>query len=333
MKKAKIIDKIATGEPLFRSEELLSWIQQSDENQNEYIRYKNLWAILQQGKEMDPKYITEDYKLVKQQIVKSGSNTFNFPGFVKYAAIIILAIAFGYYINSISGNNEVSINEISVPNGNRSLIVLPDGSKAWLTNGSKLFYPETFAGGKTRSVKLEGEAYFFVSHNKKKPFIVDLGEQRVKVLGTEFSVIAYPDDNTVQVDLVNGKVQLDVYNGKDVDNYKSYILNPLHSLVLDKTSGKLENIEIPDSFYKYWQEGIYEFKNESFASLARKIERIYSVEVIFEDTDLMKNTFTGAFFIDSNIYTIIETFKRASRTPFDYSIDKNKIYIKNKTKN
>ena len=60
MKKAKIIDNIANGEPLLRSEELLAWVQQSDENQNEYIRYKNLWALLQRGKEMDPKYIAED---------------------------------------------------------------------------------------------------------------------------------------------------------------------------------------------------------------------------------------------------------------------------------
>ena len=325
MKKEEIINNIIGKKVLHRSKELIDWVQQSDENLKEYARYKNLWALFQRGKEMDEKYIAENFQKVKQHIDKSA-NKFGIFSFMKYAAIIIFAVACGYFINSVNINNKVAINEVSVPNGNRSLIVLPDGSKAWLTNGSKLTYPESF-NGKARNVKLEGEAYFTVSHNVKKPFIVGLGKQQVKVLGTEFSVIAYPDDNIIQVDLVKGKVQLDVFNGNGTGNYKSYLLEPLHSLVLDKTSGILNNVKIPDSFYKYWQEGIYEFKNEPFAGLAKKIKRIYGVEVIFNNKSLGESTFTGAFYIDSNIYTIIETFKRASGIPFEYTIEKNKIYI------
>ena len=271
------------------------------------------------------------YKIVKQRIHRAPEK-FKFLNLLKYAAIIIIAITCGYYISRFNMlNNKVAVNEIIVPNGNRSLIVLPDGSKVWLTNGSKIIYPESFAGN-TRNVKLEGEAFFKVTQNIKKPFIVDLGEQRVKVLGTEFSVIAYPKDNTVQVDLVSGKVEFNVKE-EGSNTYKSYILNPSHSLVLDRLSGNLKNLKIPDSFYKYWQEGIYEFNDETFEDLAKKIERLYSVKVIFETQDVRTQKFTGAFFINSNIYTIIETFKRASKTPFEYTIDKNKIYIKRKKAN
>jgi ferric-dicitrate binding protein FerR (iron transport regulator) len=132
----------------------------------------------------------------------------------------------------------------------------------------------------------------------------------------------------MQIDLVTGKVQVDIYEGNGSSRYKSYLIKPLHSLVLDKRSGTLKNLKIPDSFYKYWQQGIYEFKNEPFAKLAIKIERIYGVKVIFEEKDLKECTFTGAFFVDSNIYTIMETFRRASRVQFEYSIDKNQIYLK-----
>ncbi|RIH64632.1 FecR family protein [Mariniphaga sediminis] len=328
MEQKEIIEKIINNEPLYRSEELISWIRESEANRDEYIRYKNAWALLQQGREMSEKFIAEDFEAVKRKM-KMPRRQFDFRQVMKYAAIIIFAIMSGYVLNSVvssTGNQVVSMNEISVPYGNRSLIVLPDGSKAWLTNGSKISYPENFTG-KTRDVTLTGEAFFTVAHNKEKPFFVNVGEHRVKVLGTEFSVVAYPDDDMVRVDLVSGKVQMDVKDQSG--NYESYSLKPLHGLVLDKKSGNLKNnLKIPDGFFKYWQKGVYEFRDESFESLARKIERIYSVKIVFEDSHIGHNSFTGAFHIDSNIYTIIETFKRASRVPFDYSIEKDKIYIK-----
>lgn len=328
MEQKKIIEKIIENEPLYRSKELLSWISESAENRDEFIRYKNTQALLHQGKEMSEKFVAEDFKRVKRRVKPSG-RLVKFRQLLKYAAIITLAIVGGYLLHSvtlITGEQVVSMNEISVPIGNRSLIVLPDGSKAWLANGSKISYPENFTG-KTRDIKLEGEAFFTVAHNEDKPFYVNIGAHRVKVLGTEFSVLAYPDDNIVQVDLVSGKVQMDIQD--KTGNYKSYPLKPLHSLVLDKTSGSLKkNIKIPDGFFKYWQEGVYEFKDESFESLAQKIERLYSVKVVFEDNRLRQSVFTGAFHIDSNIYTIIETFKRASHIPFKYEIEKDKICIK-----
>ncbi len=328
MKQEEIIKNIIKDSPFPDSGKILSWIGQSDENRKEFIHYKNLWALLQNGNRLSKSYVKEDLRSVKRRIKRSGKK-FYAREFIKYAAIIIFSIVGGYFINSFPKKCNVGTNEIFVPNGNRSLVALPDGSKAWLTNGSKIVYPEAFSA-KTRNVKLEGEAYFTVSHDEARPFIVDLGKQKVKVLGTEFSVVAYPDDNMVQVDLVTGKVQLDVYGNNGTGSHKSYILKPLHSLVFDRASGALKNQEIPDSFYKYWQEGIYEFENEPFLNLAKKIERIYGVEVIFENKGMKGNKFTGAFFVDSNIYTIIETFKRASKIPFEYTIDKKRVYIKNK---
>ncbi len=326
MKKEEVIERIIKNESSHRFKELLSWIQESEKNRNEFIQYKNVWALLQRGKEMDKKYVEEDYKHVKARINKD-KNKFVINKFIKYAAIIVVALISGYLLNTKTLPHNIAVNEISVPNGNRSLIVLPDGSKVWLTNGSKIIYPDHFTG-KSRNVELQGEAFFTVSHDENKPFFVHLGKHRVKVLGTEFSVLAYPEDNIIQVDLVSGKVELDVKETNRAGNYKSYSLNPLHSLVLDKTSGNLEHSEIPDSFYKYWQEGVFEFKNEPFENLAKKMERIYSVKIILEDSILNHSTFTGAFHIESNVYTIMETFKRASSTPFEYNIDNDHIYVK-----
>ncbi|MEN8117316.1 MAG: FecR domain-containing protein [Bacteroidota bacterium] len=326
MDKEKVIGKISKGERLTDSKELLIWVEQSEENKEDYIRYKNLWALLQRGKEMDHRQIEKGLQNVKSKIHKSNKS-FWFNEVFKYAAIIVFAIIGGYFIRSITLNEEIAMNEISVPRGNRTSVILPDGSEAWLTNGSKLIYPENFKG-KTRDVQLQGEAFFTIAHNAKKPFIVNLGEHRVKVLGTEFSVVAYPLDNTIQVDLVSGKAQMDVSDGKGTENYKTAVLLPSHSLVLDKTSGKLSRSKIPDSFFKYWQEGMYQFENESFFSLSKKIDRIFGVEIIFEDEIIKNRTFTGTFNIDDNIYTMIEVFRHASGKPFNFRVERNIIYIK-----
>ncbi|SHE66838.1 FecR family protein [Mariniphaga anaerophila] len=327
MEKKEIINELVNRKPLHRSKGLSSWIQQSAENQKEYIRYKNTWALLQRGEEMNKKFVAEDLKLVKRKIGLT-KNRFDFRQLLNYAAILVFVFVAGYFVRSLTtmkANRHVVLNEISVPNGNRSLVVFPDGSKALLTNGSKITYPGKFAED-SRDIRLEGEAFFTVKHNKKSPFFVNIGANRIKVLGTEFSVSAYPEENSVRVDLVSGRVQMDVAEGNG--RYESYVLEPLHSLILDKKSGKLKKLPISDNFYKYWQKGEYDFKNESFTSLAKKIERIFSVKIIFEDDAIANSTFTGVFYIDSNIYTIIETFRRASNIPFEYKIEKDKIYIK-----
>lgn len=327
MEQKKIIEKIIKNEPLHRSKELLSWISESEDNRNEYIRFKNTRALLQQGKEMSEKSVAEDFKRMKRRIKTTG-RLLTLRQIMNYAAIIIALIIGGYFLYPVKkiGNLEVSMNEISVPNGSRCYIVFPDGSEAVLANGSKITYPEKFTG-KTRDIKLEGAAFFTVEHNAEFPFVVSIGEHRVKVLGTEFLVSAYPDDKLVQVHLVSGKVQMDIQD--KTGNYKSYQLKPFHSLVLDKTSGSLKNnIKTPESFLRYWQEGVYEFKDESFESLALMIERIYNVTIIFKDNRITKSLFTGAFHSNSNVYTIIETFKRASTIPFKYEIENDNIYIR-----
>ncbi len=322
----KIIENITSGNGSNSSKEVLDWAEKSEENRKEYIRYKNIWALLQRGREMDEKQIAHDFYRVKSRLTKSGKRIPIF-NFIRYAAIVIVALICGFLLNTLTSDrgNEIGMNEISVPLGNRSLIALPDGSKAWLTNGSKLGYPEKW-NGKVREVTLEGEAYFTVAHNPQNPFFVNIGKHRVKALGTEFSVISYPKDNFIQVDLVSGKVQMDVAEIKG--NYKSYDLNPLQSLVFDKTNGNLVYSKIPDGFFNYWQKGIYVFNDEEFKNLAKKFERIYGIEIIFGDSIIQKRTFTGTFSIDDNIYTMMEVLKRASGKPFDYRIENKRIYIK-----
>lgn len=324
MDSEKLIQKITGNKALKDSEELLSYINESDENTKEYIRYKTLWAILQTGSEMDEATIHKGYNVVKRGI--KGWKSTILASVAKYAAIIVLALVSGYLIQSAGFFRNITMSEISVPKGNRTSVILPDGTKVWLSNGSRLLYPEKFVGA-SRNVELEGEGFFEVTHDKNNPFIVNVGKHRIKVLGTKFAVVAYPDEDNVKAELISGKIQFDIQVGDTEDSYKSYEVKPMSSLVYNKTSGKMYESTIPDGFYDYWQNGIYRFKDERFDSLAKKIARIYNVEIVFGDEELKSRIFTGTLSVDDNIYTLMEAFKIASGKPFEYSFDRGKIYI------
>src|SRR5690606_22695961 len=96
---------------------------------------------------------------------------------------------------------------VVVPYGERTLVELPDSTRIWLNSGSTLVYPELFTGGQ-RQVYLEEEGYFDVRHNEDRPFFVQLRDMEIKVLRTEFNVSAYTDDESANVMLVKGSVEL-----------------------------------------------------------------------------------------------------------------------------
>lgn len=327
MDKENLIESISRGESISNSEELFDFVNSSAENAEEYIRQKNLWAILQNGKQMDAASIESGLKKVQKRVQKNIWKN-PFVQVLKYAAIIVFALAGGYFISQMEPEVELAMNEITVPRGNRTSVTLPDGSQVWISNGSKLVYPESFTGD-VRNVQLEGEGFFEVTHDAEHPFIVSVGKERIKVLGTKFAVVAYPGDDQVRAELVSGKIQFDIHTGNANNEYKSFMVKPSHSLVYDKTSGKVYESIIPDGFYEYWIDGTYRFHNETFESLAKKIERIYNIEVIFKDEQLKTRTFTGTLSIDENIYTLMEVFKNASGKPFKYKYETGKIFIMN----
>ncbi len=301
------------------------WLTSDSENKKVFDRLLQMWQF-------NPKQIYDNSTIFRKYMHRKnqfGKRKTVTP-FVYYAlrisAVLFFLVASTFIINSIliSKRNEVVYQEISVPKGSRSAFNLPDGTKVWLSNNSTIKYPSKFTGS-TRELEIEGEAYFEVTHKKRIPFIVNIGNNRIRVLATRFSVTAYPDDNKVRADLVEGKIQFDISNGKG--GFHSYMVKPSHSLVLDKTSGKLYESKVPDGFYDYWHKGIYEFRNETLEDLAIKIDRIYNTQIVFEDKRLKLKRFSGTISIDDNIFTFIEAVKSTSIDPITYRYEKNKLYI------
>jgi len=241
----------------------------------------------------------------------------------RIAAILFIIISTYVLVNNFSfnKNKEITYHEIAVPKGSRTSIMLPDGSKAWISNNSIIKYPDKFVHN-IRELYLSGEAYFEVTKDIKKPFIVNIGSDRIKVLGTKFSVSAYPEDSIIRADLLSGKIQLDIKTGENDNNYKSYTIKPSHSLVYEKTSGDVSSSVIPEGFFDYWEKGVYKFTDESLEKLAQKIDRIYNIKIVFENDFL-----NGSISIDDNIFTLMEAVKRTSIEPIDYKYEDKKIFI------
>ncbi len=320
-----ITRKIANEDLKGEEDSLKSWLEEDERNTGTYNRLKEIWNYnpnpLYDSSKVYKKYKSriDNYQRVHKRRV--------FYNIFRIAAVLIFAVSLIYSLNSYfapTKDRKITYNEIFVPKGSRTSITLPDNSKVWISNNSSLKYPTQFVPG-SRELFLSGEAYFEVEHNPENPFIVNIGKDRIKVLGTKFAVTAYPGDNQISTDLLEGSILFDIKKGNE---YKSVEVRSGFGLVYNKTVGNIVEHKIVDGFYNYWKNGIYDFKNESFESLSRKIERIYNVEIVFVDEYLKSKTYSGSFSVNDNIFTFMEAIKKTSVNSIEYTYRDDKIYVK-----
>lgn len=162
-------------------------------------------------------------------------------------------------------------NKIETPLGGKYQINLPDGSKVWLNSASSLRFPALFSGD-TREVELNGEAFFDVAKNKNKPFKVITKDQIVEVLGTQFNINSYGDEEAIKTTLIEGSVKI-IYKDKVV------LLSPGQQFQPNELKPKV--IEADTEEVTAWKNGYFLFKNEDIRSIMRKLSRWYNVEVSY----------------------------------------------------
>ena len=206
------------------------------------------------------------------------------------------------------GQNEITWNEIQSPAGMRSHVVLPDGTDLWLNAESKIKYSIPFSR-ENRQVELSGEAFLKVVKNDKSPFVVNAGNAEVKVLGTQFNVKAYPDEENLEIALAEGSVE---FTGTTTDGRKAITtLIPNDFLAMNKTTGqvKLENKNL--NKYISWVKNIIIFDDTPMPEVARTLERWYGVKVIVSDPEINKYRFTTTFENES-LFRVLELLELSS---------------------
>jgi transmembrane sensor len=213
-------------------------------------------------------------------------------GFQRVAAILIIPLLLSFlayfYFQSKPSAIPVSYAEIQCPMGVRTKFQLPDGSTGYLNSGSTLKYPVQFVS--ERKVELTGEAFFDVVHNAEKPFHVNTKNLDIKVLGTTFNVIANEDEQTEEIILQTGKVDVSSKTGEQLA-----VMKPNEQLSLNIEKQTVTKNEVEASQYTSWKEGKLVFRNEDMQQVARRLSRWYNVEVIIDDRMLDAYTFHATF--------------------------------------
>ena len=204
-------------------------------------------------------------------------------------------------------------------------ILLADGSSVKINSGSSLKYPAAFSGD-NRNVYLTGEAFFTVKKDAKHPFIVHTIQLAVKVLGTEFNVKAYANDNFTETTLIRGSVAISLKDNPS----KTYILKPDDKFTLSNGKPQLSvlshfnGVTEGQIMETAWTNHELLFKNNRFDEVAKLFERWYDIKIIINDPKLKAVKFTGNF----NKETITEALNALRIIEhFNYSMQGRNVYI------
>jgi len=237
-------------------------------------------------------------------------------GFQRVAAILIIPLLLSFigyfYFQFKPSATPASYAEIQCPMGVRTKFQLPDGSPGYLNSGSSLKYPVQFIG--ERKVELTGEAFFDVVHNAEIPFHVNTKNLDIKVLGTTFNVIANEDEQTEEIVLQTGEVDVSSKSGDQMA-----VLKPNEQLTLDIEKQTVNKNDVEASQYTSWKEGKLVFRNENMQQVARRLSRWYNAEVIIDDRMLDTYTF-HATFVDEPLDEVLKLLSMT--TPISYKEEK-----------
>lgn len=221
-------------------------------------------------------------------------------------------------------DSKIDYNFLTIPRGGKFYIELADGTKVWLNSESKLKYPVSFIQGEPREVDLlYGEAYFEVSpstEHQGSKFKVFSNIQEIEVLGTEFNVKAYQDEEIIYTTLIEGKVFLNTKNFKE-------ILKPNEQFILNKLNKDWVISEIDVSTEIAWKKGLFIFKKKSLKDIMKILSRWYDVTIVFEDKNLENIEFKGVLSKNQNIEEILNLIKNTNFIN-EYEINNKQIIIK-----
>ncbi len=317
--------------------EILKWIQEESHSLSDYQVVQQIWKdYLSEEKFNDEKFdrmLDKVHHLINLSHTgatsdeKSGRTLKSFYFIVRIlsraaAILFIPLLAFLIYTYNlpefrISGNNGEAVDtiEIVAPVGSRTFIKLSDGTGVYLNHGSKLRYPQKFIG-KIRKVELTGEAYFSVVHEPDKPFLVETSCLLVTATGTEFNVMAYPDESFVETTLVSGKVNIQKKNPGSI-LLKVCDMESGHYLKFIRDKNTYRYLSVDPNKYISWKDGVLVFKNDPLAEITSRLGRWYNVEFVFRNESVKDFTYTATF-VDETLPQILDLLKLA--TPISYEM-------------
>ncbi|MGE4542377.1 MAG: FecR family protein [Bacteroidales bacterium] len=234
------------------------------------------------------------------------------------ASVALLLIVGGLYLFNKNHYPE-QYNTILVPPGQRINLILADNSNVWLNANTTFRYPTQFSK-KNRTVYLDGEGYFEVSKNKKRPFIVKTNLGDVQVTGTAFNVEAYSQFNRFETSLFEGGV--DLYN----EGIKLISLKPSEKATVQNNNLVISEIINTDKYL--WRQGLIAFNDMKLNEILLSLEKYFDVEIQIDYKSLPQHTYTGKFRQSDGVDYALRVLQKSIHFTYKRDEDTGKIYIK-----
>lgn len=290
--------------------EVRTWVESSPENKKEFFREGNMYdaADLLVDEDKLSLSMPSVKKTLWMDVLKIAST----------AAIVLLMVSLWNYLGK--GSDDKAMNIVNVPAGKNVNLVLPDGSQVWLNARTKMKYPSSFEKGK-REIILDGEAYFEVSYDKKRPFIVRTKEYDVEVLGTRFNIQAYSFLDRTVTSLMEGTVKLSL-----LTEDKTLLMKPNQMAYCE--NGKFVTEQIKDYNPYRWKEGLICFDNISFPEIMREFERYYEVKIFIENENVNDYLCTGKFRLSDGVDYALRILQKDVVFSYEREDSSPVIYIK-----
>lgn len=306
--KQELLKKYLSGDASREEkEQVMNWVKKDEANKAELLSMRKLYdmTLWQTAENTKRRHIR---KAVLYRVIS-------------VAALFLLIFGSSAYVIYLHRQiPAITMQTIRVPAGQRAELTLADGTNVWLNAGSTFTFPTIFSSEK-REVALDGEGYFQVKNDNGIPFIVSTSSYNIKVLGTEFNVMAYAGSSLFDVSLLSGSVE--VFSDATRENI---LLQPNERVYRKNNKLQTENIGSLD--YLLWKEGVISFDDEPVDRMVSKLELYFDVKIIIQNASFQKKRYTGKFRTKDGVEHILRVFRKKDKFTYEKDDDENIITIK-----
>lgn len=317
-----IIARTLSGEA--SSEDILSlseWLNDSERNRDEFRQMKSYWdAEVTFCHSVAPSLQANKLLREVEQRCKNQKRQQQWRLFAPLAATVALVLALSALSFMHYRYYQASEYYTLLTDEHKSSFTMDDGTQITLNKNSRLTYTNAY-GKKERSVKLEGEAFFEVSKDATKPFVVAAGEASIIVLGTHFNVKADTSSDDITATLVEGSIRFE-------GSKQNIVMTPNQQLTFSCSTNKIDLKQVDTDTFTGWKNGLLKYKSIPFINLIIELEKTYQVEIKIENKQLTKPdvTVSGTFSSEQNIEQILKVITRS--LPIKWSNSNGTYYIR-----
>lgn len=264
------------------------------------------------------------FKRVERQIRQKKIRKIFYQSAAIVIPFLLIVSAFFYFNNQLDMFGKTDYAEIYVAKGETMQLVFQDGSKVFLNADSRIHYPKKF-GLHARKISLEGEAYFEVSENKQRPFVVNVKGNNIKVLGTSFNVKAYENDLKINVTLDEGRVDF-ITSVQD-----KYSLHSGQQLTFEKISGEVFVKKLEKSIDESsWRYDVLRFRDTPLQEILSQLNRKFNTQFKIKHPEVLKYSFTLVTSQKASLKEILKELERIAPVRFTLKNNAYSVSLKSK---